>query len=176
MRALLTLVHLLLSAAIASGAGGVLLTGLMGVSGLAAMLAGDPAGAVRALPDALVFLLVLAGVAVAGTIYLAIVPAALVGGLLRAAGATRPWARTPLAWAAGGAAVAFALFLWAQGRMTGRGPLEAMAGIDWVLPALCALAGAGAGLAYRAALAATAPFFGWGGDEQSVGREMERQG
>jgi hypothetical protein len=160
MRILLSVAQLAISAAIASAAGGLFLIALFCIGGLIVMLASGPAEAVRAIPDAVLFLLLFAGVAVAGTIFVAFVPALLVGALLVAVGRAQPWARSRRAWAMGGAATALGVYAWALNRMTGHGFVASVEGGETILPVACILSGMAAGLAYCAALGATAPFFG----------------
>ncbi|HEX8466877.1 MAG TPA: hypothetical protein VF620_03615 [Allosphingosinicella sp.] len=162
------LAQLGLAALVASAAGGLILPLLLFLAAMAAGPAGGGGGAGSTLAGAPVMLGVLifgSGMAMVLAVGAGWLPAFIAGAALWQAGRGRLWPRRRLAWALAGAAVALFCYLRAfppagPEPSAGRLPLPGPS-----IAALFMLAGAAAGLVYRSAMAATAPFFGLDEDE-----------
>jgi hypothetical protein len=158
--------QLALAALLACASGGLVLVPLLAaVAGATAVLDSDASGiGVAAAPPIVIMLFMLSGLAIGPAVAACWLPAFIAGAILRVAGRRRRWARRRHAWAAAGAAVA--LFAWLRAFPPGAAhpPFEGFERAVPAFPAAFLLAGAAAGLAYRSALAATAPFFGFDED------------
>jgi hypothetical protein len=161
------LAQLAFAALIASAAGGVILSLLLlaaSIVAAASTTGGD--GPETSLADVALLLGVVifgSGLAMVLAVGAAWLPAFIAGAALWEAGRSRAWARRRLAWALAGAAVALLCYLpaFAPGGpdpSAGRFPMPAIA-------ASFMIAGAAAAQVYRAALTATAPFFGFDEDQ-----------
>lgn len=154
--------QLALAALIAVAGAALTLIPLAMIVGIAeAVLSGRAGDAIAAIPAMAGMALFLGGLLLGPAVLAAGLPAWLAGGALWLLGRRRAWARRRLAWGGAGALIALIAWLIAFPPGTQAPSVPTRAG----LLSMLLVAGMAGGQMFRAAMAATAPFFGFEDDE-----------